>query len=206
MHAELRWCAFYTLPRHPPQPGDCRRYVAMNNSEARDMKSFETCPVCGGAFSFSEIRSQFANRNAKHLHCPLCETGLLFSCGDILGHQRHEVDPSVPAEQWLGAYAAWYFPVGCEDCNCLILGRGYYPKNYSCCPGVIQLALEMAADPCHTTAVVTFLYKHRATFVNSLRGEFFASYDLERLRRFRDDHACAELASTIQSILDDRAT
>lgn len=58
--------------------------------------------------------------------------------------------------------------------------------------------------PC--SAAAGFLYEHQATFVNSLRGDFFARYDLELLRNFVDNHACSELASTIQSIIDDRAT
>jgi len=210
-------------------PSDGSRYFAMNETEAkrwcylfqreqagtitapemaelqqlndvRHKESFETCPVCSGAFSFFEVRDQF-----EDLHCPRCEIGLLRSSGDILPHLPHEVDPSVPAEHWLGEFSGWYYPVGCKSCHCWILDRGYYPKHYSCCPGVIQLALKMATEPCHATAAAGFLYEHQATFVNSLRGEFFACYDLELLRKFVDNHACSELACTIQSIIDDRA-
>ncbi|MEM7559144.1 MAG: hypothetical protein AAF394_08470, partial [Planctomycetota bacterium] len=80
----------------------------------------------------------------------------------------------------------------------------YYPSSYSCCPSLLQLALEMSANSNHPKAALEFISRHEETFINSLRGDFFCVYDLKRLKQFCKKLASLDLASVLRDILKQR--
>ena len=159
-------------------------------------QTFDTCPVCQGAFS------QYAAR-ARPFRCPQCAIELATCSGDMLPHQPHEVDDSIAKEPLLGEFAVWYYPVGCSPCACGVRDAGYFPAAYSCCPSLLVLAAEMCAGG--NPRAYQFLCDHRATLVNALRGDFYTSFNIDHLTLFCDDARWPADHSAIAAILQERA-
>lgn len=182
-----------------------RRYDSLTPAEAKEFnehlddfakRTFDSCPVCHGSFSQYESR-------AKPFHCPNCGVELFSTSGDILPHREHEVDPSTPDEHWLGVFAIWYYPASCKPCDCMVLGDGYYPARYACCPGLLELATKMLTSevPNKRTAAATFLVDHKETLVNCMRGDYAKLFKREQLGQIAESIDDSRIASAVSELL-----
>jgi hypothetical protein len=163
---------------------------------AARLRTFESCPICHGSFSQQDAC-------AIPFHCPNCGIELRRACGDMLPHQENEVDSSTPYQPWLGEFAGWYYPAGCKSCNCMVLGNGFYPAQYSCCPGLLVLATKLFCQGTASqhAAASTFLLHHSASLINCLRGDYFKLFDQALLRCVADTFDERTIANTISEIL-----
>jgi hypothetical protein len=176
------------------------------HTDAWAKQQFVVCPVCGGSFSEFYSRVQSESRGGASIVCSQCGVELFSGCGDRIPHAEHEIDPSIDGEQWLGEFCTWYYPAGCKPCWCGILDRFYYPGEYSCCPGLLALAVEMVSHADHATAAIRFIESHSNTFANSLHSKFRHLYDSEGLRELGQRSVSPDVGRGIERVLADRAT
>lgn len=140
-------------------------------------KQYDICPICGGAFQKSIARKQ-------PFECPNCGTTLRSYAFDVVPHQLHEIDPATPESHWLGEFVVGYVPEGCHACFC----GETFPESYSCCPGLLVLAVELLENGSDSQkkAALSYVQTHYKTFLNCLRGQFndrFSKISLRKISR-----------------------
>jgi len=152
---------------------------AITAAEERELETLypvcHQCPICGGSFRSTEYDTNGGR-------CSQCDTELQVFSSDQVGHDFHEIIPSIAPTEALGAFCVVYVPTcvnWCAKCGTR------YPKTYTCCPGLIEAAVRLhqkhRAE--HGDAAITFFDTHAATLCNMLRGTF--NFDLRTLRYFQ---------------------
>jgi len=81
-------------------------------------------------------------KNESLLMCPHCHRRFKFAGVDRGQHFADEIDPWFPVTICAGALRSiWYSP---EDHECVCIGCGkIYPDSLSCCPRLVEFALEL---------------------------------------------------------------
>lgn len=179
----------------------CRKAV-LAESESAELNAymkvwqrtrFESCPICGGAFSLADATS-------PTFQCPVCFNGLESCSSDILPHQRFEIDEGCEEMFLLGEYAFWSYPVGCTPCSCGINGVGYYPASYTCCPSLLVLAASMFNEG--NQPAFDFLCQHHQTLLNALRGNYRSIFNTDHLLKFFGDERLQESSPLPRQIVE----
>lgn len=163
---------------------NCGTLTAAENQELRELSDalasnhFYTCRLCGGAFTTVDHRRTGGR-------CPNCDIQIHVFSSDITGHFDDEIDDSLDPQQLMGEFCVWYLAAGTVPCfKCGTV----YPKNYTCCPRLLQVAIDATNSGRETTrdAAIRFIDAHSEVLLNSLRGRFRSLYskeDLENLRK-----------------------
>ncbi len=133
------------------------------------------CSVCGGSFQSAEYTSNGGR-------CSQCGTELFRHSSDRVGHEFHDIVPSIPSDEALGVFCVAYLPAGvnwCEKCGLA------FPRSYTCCPGVLNVAIRLHREQRkdHGQAALSYINEHSETLCNMLRGSF--KLDDRTLRYFR---------------------
>lgn len=153
---------------------------------------FEICPICGGSFSLADV-------TARTYRCPVCSNDLGAASGELLPHQRFEIDDSCEEVLRLGEYGMWTYPIGCTPCACGVDGANYYPASYTCCPSLLVLAGLMYSEG--NQRAYDFLCQHQHTLLNALRGRYQSMFNKRHLKLFCRDKRSPECGPPLLQIL-----
>jgi hypothetical protein len=164
----------------------------------RTRQMYDQCPACGGAFALDLVVRD-------KVQCPQCDTLLEHYSSDVPGHDIAEIDRSLEPASRLGIFSVGYAVPGTVPC--LYCGI-YYPKNYTCCPGLFRAALQLHREGTESQRQLALLFidSHAATLLNSLRGRFVESLDQrtrENLARLATELKCGD---ALQRALDETST
>ena len=153
---------------------------------------YRHCPVCIGSIT-SDVGL------ASESRCPHCESMLESYSIDVTGHEFHEVDNTIRPLNSLGVFTGGYVAVGTVPCFCGLI----YPKNYSCCPGLLTTAIELhrTGSGSQQCVAIQFIDRNADSFVNALRGKFRQQLDSKRrkhlLRKMVGDLECGDQLKAI---------
>lgn len=121
------------------------------------------CPACGAIIEYGVAQLQVS--------CPHCGNGLLVSSCDPARHGKQEIDPHYK-DLASGVFQLRLHPVGTR--LCVQCGR-VYPKSFSCCPNLMELAISMFSlsktelGPRTKRRLRAFVKTHLEVFVDYVR-------------------------------------